>query len=389
MRRRGFTLIELLVVIAIIGVLVGLLLPAVQKVREAANRARCRNNMKQLGLAIHNYHDSFAVVPPTQFSIGCQTDFPNWGWLPRLLPYVEQEALVKIVNFNDSFSCPSQLPVRKAILTILVCPSDPHGSSYQTYAEYAGAAAQPIGVYCGTSWGWTCKSEKDAPDFPVTASGQRCYGQDSHYWGSYGDGYSDSVGNPYLGQKSSGVIYDGCDVYTADGSWKRYGNGGDPLTTDGAPLPTQYLGGDATGQGGRGFFAPGVCNKPGRQIRFLDVTDGLTNTIMIGHQVSNGAGSKTAWYQGMSIAGTSLPPNFLKPCMAAGQNFNWAPLGSPCRPNCGTGTWRIRGFNSYHTGGIFVTMGDGSVRWIDENINQFTYNALGSRAGGEVISQDF
>jgi hypothetical protein len=241
-------------------------------------------------------------------------------------------------------------------------------------------------VYCGTSWGWTCRAAPDAPDFPVTSSGQRCYGQDSNYWGSYGDGYSDSLGNPYAGQ---GMAYDGCDVYTSNGSWARYGNGGDPYLPDGAPMPTQYLGGDGNGLGGRGFFAPGVCNRAVRKLRFADVTDGLSNTIMLGHQVSNGAGSKTAWYQGMSIAGTSLPPNFLKPCMAAGQNFNWAPLGSPCRPNCGTGTWRIRGFNSYHKGGVLVALGDGSVRWIDENINQFVYNALGSRAGGEAISQDF
>jgi prepilin-type N-terminal cleavage/methylation domain-containing protein len=381
MRRRAFTLIELLVVIGIIGVLVALLLPAVQKVREAASMSKCRNNMKQLGLAVHHYHEVYEAVPHTQFSIGCQTDFPNWGWLPRLLPYLEQENLYRIVNFNDSFSCPSQLPVRQAVLPILSCPSDPHNPSYTTYADFAPAASLPTGVYCGSAWGWTCKSAPDAPDFPVTSSLSRCYGQDSNYWGSYGDGYSDSTGNPY----GNNFTYDGCDPYTSNGSWQRYGNGGDPLVADGAPLPTQYLGGDGSGQGGRGFFAPGVCNKPVRNIRFTDVTDGLSNTIMIGHQVSNGAGSKTAWYQGMSIAGTSLPPNFLKPCMAAGQNFNWAPVGSPCRPACGTGSWRTRGFNSYHTGGILVTMGDGSVLFISEDINQFTYNALGSRAGGETI----
>lgn len=106
---------------------------------------------------------------------------------------------------------------------------------------------------------------------------------------------------------------------------------------------------------------------------------------MIGHTVSNAAGNKEAWYQGMSIGGTSIPPNYLRPCMQSGQNYNWAPAGSPCQPaSCGRQSWQTRGFNSYHTGGIVVSMGDGSVKFIVDGINQKSYNALGSKAGGEV-----
>src|SRR5688572_2785307 len=91
--RRGFTLVELLVVIAIIGILIGILLPAVQEARESARKAHCSNNLKALGLAMHAYHDVRNAVPHMQGSVGCQTDFPNWGYMPRLLPYLEQTAI--------------------------------------------------------------------------------------------------------------------------------------------------------------------------------------------------------------------------------------------------------------------------------------------------------
>jgi len=373
MKRRAFTLIELLVVIAIIAILIGMLLPAVQKVREAAAQSKCSNNMKQLGLAMHSYHGEHGAFPITQFSAGCQTDYPNWGWIPRLLGYIEQEGLARIVNFDDSFSCPSQTPIRQAVIPNLVCPSDPKAASNRTYADWPNATAP--GVFCSFQWGGTCKGASDAADFPDG----RCLAQNSNYWGSYGDGYSESSGNPYGGQGG----FDGCDLYTSNGSWVAYRNGGDPQNPA-APLNTIFLGGDATASGGRGFFSPGRCHVPVAKITSTHVTDGLSNTIMIGHQVSNGAGAKTGWYQGQSIAGTSLPPNFLRGCMSTGQSLVWS-TDTNCRPACGSGAWRIRGFNSHHTGKILVVLGDGSVRTISDSISPITYNALGSRAGGEVV----
>jgi prepilin-type N-terminal cleavage/methylation domain-containing protein/prepilin-type processing-associated H-X9-DG protein len=127
--RTGFTLIELLVVVAIIAVLIGLLLPAVQAAREAARRAQCVNNLKQVGLALHNYHTALGAFPMSyaaraRFSDGQTDTAPGWGWGTMILPQLEQSPLFSAVNFPIAVEAPQNTTVVTAMLAVYVCPSD-------------------------------------------------------------------------------------------------------------------------------------------------------------------------------------------------------------------------------------------------------------------------
>jgi prepilin-type N-terminal cleavage/methylation domain-containing protein/prepilin-type processing-associated H-X9-DG protein len=163
--RRGFTLIELLVVIAIVAILIGLLMPAVQKVRESANRIQCVNNLKQMGIACHNYHDANKCFPPGYYATAFYPDTsPGWGWGAFLLPYLEQDSLYRQIDFSQPLQTS---PAIQSVLKIFICPSDlPPGGPFPV----VDGTFTTIAMAAPSSYAATVGQDADDVDAP-TGSG--------------------------------------------------------------------------------------------------------------------------------------------------------------------------------------------------------------------------
>ena len=166
-KRRGFTLIELLVVIAIIAVLVAMLLPAVQQAREAARRASCKNNLKQIGLALHNYHDTHKVFPSLEYVRGCHISNPpmciDWfnvsgNWITMSLPFLDQAPLYDQMDFNVGWVNPANMNLFGQKIPSLLCPSNPHnndkfmGAHIVHYRAMTGSSRTPDGGLEAIRW---------------------------------------------------------------------------------------------------------------------------------------------------------------------------------------------------------------------------------------------
>ena len=323
-RNRGFTLIELLVVIAIIAVLIALLLPAVQQAREAARRSQCKNNMKQLGLALHNYHDAANKFPiGTRFSMSA----PNWR--VGLLPYLDQAPLFNTLNFSVSFlgngsNAPNSI-LLNATVAVYECPSSSMVRRPLTTDNSSGMAALDYVGISGAS-----------PDPSGRVTGSLCGGQ------TYGD----------YARTGLLVANESCSV--------------------------------------------------------ADCTDGLSNTLIVGEQsAAIGTNDYRSRYYGgwagcnCNATGIQYNPLSVWPCWSGGASIALTGTGnlyatgitvvkySSNGKTATGGAQYIYGANtmltSSHVGGVHGLLGDGSVRFISDNINLLTLQQISVKDDGSVV----
>jgi prepilin-type N-terminal cleavage/methylation domain-containing protein/prepilin-type processing-associated H-X9-DG protein len=397
MRRRGFTLIELLVVIAIIAVLIALLLPAVQAAREAARRIQCVNNLKQIGIALHGYHDVDNVFPANgnmDLTGGGGNNPPNiWGersthytWRVMILPFMEEGNTFNTMNFwvRDTWDVTAAADFWTAWNTSTntwICPSDGDNGGGFRPASGNGNTQHPAG-------GWTAAPYDQfpfgiTPVDPVSGKPSRRV-RVTNYAGSHGDNYASQPNFGMAGDNGDSYTYPGWETAT-DTSGRAIGL-----------LPGQrrrgYPGGWGKIPAGAMGEMRGMFGYWGQQLSSIVSTmDGTSNTIFVGETVPIQVVSNEFWHSIGGTAGTTIPLGF---------NSNTVPddpnLGLCCYQELGTCTdiigcrfnYSSKGFKSKHPGGSNFLFVDGSVKFLRNSINPDIYNALGSRAGGEVISAD-
>ncbi len=353
--RRAFTLIELLVVIAIIAVLIALLLPAVQAAREAARRSQCVNNLKQIGLACHNYHTGLNTFPlgasyQAYSPPNAMTRWANWSAVALMLPYLEQGPLYSAINFsytpewNGQPAYPINSTVYTTVINSFLCPSDGNATKqngyYNNYCASQGT----------TNWGYPWNDGD--PTYFCRSTGAFAY-QNCYSLANFTDGSSNTVayseflvndpGNaPKLGKATGNV--------GAGGNSGEYGAPNADIVYDVSAILFSLLQTDWAACNTKFMSAGGTGNGPG-------------STWATGAM-------------GYTMFNTILPPN-------GGNYVKW----SACRMGCCVQAQHADYVNatSNHSGGVNVLFCDGSVKFIKGTINLQTWWALGTKSNGEVV----
>ena len=347
--RRGFTLIELLVVIAIIAVLIALLLPAVQSAREAARRAQCVNNLKQIGLAIHNYHstnDSFPMGGNYSHRCpGCNDPWAVWSAHAVLLPYLEQTPLYNSINFvfspegDGATSTPINLTSKNTLVNGFLCPSDPNAGKVNTNSYYAsiGMTTGEEGNIGGGSSGlfatWIVYGIRDVTD-----------------------GTSNTVAF--------------AEALTGDNRGNSRGN---------ANPPSLYRGNGVIGAGSTDLFLYNASTN-------MPLVTSTLQTCAAAFNTTSGLVVDFRGYRwGFGVSGFTMM-NFVQTPNGGQYKFNY------CRMSCSPGCNMDDGFSmpasSNHPGGVNVLMADGSVRFAKDAVAAMVWYGLATKDGGEVISSD-
>ena len=339
--RRGFTLIELLVVIAIIAVLIALLLPAVQSAREAARRARCTNNLKQIGLALHNYHQSTSSFPPGtaaataggNYGMGTQT-WGSFSCFAMMLPYLKQAPMYNACNFNWTVSWGTgqyiNSTVYSANITAFICPSDGKTATPSSCdinnCNYFGSMGTTTAPWMNTSTGIFANTN-------------------AYSIASVTDGTSNTIAF------SEGMVGD--NVH-----WTKW--------RDGVSYQTAHT-----------EVYDANSNMTG-------VMNDLQTCTQQFNSKTNNAWEDKGWRwangsPGLTIFTTIVPPN--------SQQYPWSGCRMDCN-GCGVDFCHYSNASSNHPGGCNVGFADGSVRFIKSSIQMMTWWALGTKDNGETISSD-